>query len=106
VKAPAFDYQAPESVEEALALIGEFGDDARLRPEVPGDSLHAQSYRGQRSRRIGHIGPPAAIANAIEYALSPFGGEVREFPVTQDRIWQLISNATSSGSSTGAGVNE
>jgi CO/xanthine dehydrogenase FAD-binding subunit len=30
VKAPAFDYQAPESVEEALALIGEFGDDARL----------------------------------------------------------------------------
>lgn len=30
MKAPAFDYQAPESVEEALALIGEFGDDARL----------------------------------------------------------------------------
>jgi hypothetical protein len=30
VKAPAFDYQAPESVEEALALIGEFGDDARV----------------------------------------------------------------------------
>lgn len=30
MKAPAFDYQAPRSVEEALALIGEFGDDARL----------------------------------------------------------------------------
>jgi carbon-monoxide dehydrogenase medium subunit len=30
VKAPAFDYQAPESVEEALALLREFGDDARL----------------------------------------------------------------------------
>jgi aerobic carbon-monoxide dehydrogenase large subunit len=71
--------------------------------EIP-SRLNPIGVRG--AGELGTIGAPAAIANAIEDALSRFGVEVREFPLTQERIWQLISNATSSASSTGAGVND
>jgi len=38
----------------------------------------------------GAIGAPAAIANAIADALSPVGVSIREFPLSPNRIWQLI----------------
>ena len=41
------------------------------------------------------IAAPAAVANAIEDVLLSFGVRIREFPLTQDRIWQLVSDATS-----------
>jgi carbon-monoxide dehydrogenase large subunit len=38
----------------------------------------------------GAIGPPAAIASAIEDALSPFGVKVTETPLSPERIWRLV----------------
>jgi len=38
----------------------------------------------------GAIGPPAAIANAVEDALKPFGAIVRRGPLTAARVLQLI----------------
>jgi carbon-monoxide dehydrogenase large subunit len=42
----------------------------------------------------GAISPPAALANAIEDALQPFGVVVTEAPVTPARLWALIHAAT------------
>jgi aerobic carbon-monoxide dehydrogenase large subunit len=39
----------------------------------------------------GAIGAPAAIANAIADALSPFGVPIQEFPLIPSRIWELIN---------------
>lgn len=39
----------------------------------------------------GTIGAPAAIANAVADALSSFGCDVNELPVTPERIFQLIN---------------
>ena len=44
----------------------------------------------------GAISPPAAIANAIEDALSPFGVRIRETPVSPSRLLALIDSARSS----------
>ncbi len=41
----------------------------------------------------GAIGPPAAIANAVEDALSDFGVVVREGPLGPDRVRELIRDA-------------
>jgi carbon-monoxide dehydrogenase large subunit len=41
----------------------------------------------------GAIGAPAAIANAISDALAPLGIEVREVPVTPERLYRLIEQA-------------
>ena len=41
----------------------------------------------------GAISPPAAIANAVEDALAPFGVRVTETPVTPARIVALLQNA-------------
>jgi len=38
----------------------------------------------------GTIGSPAAIANAVADALSSFGIEIDELPITQERIFQLL----------------
>jgi CO/xanthine dehydrogenase Mo-binding subunit len=71
--------------------------------EIP-SKLNPIGVRG--AGELGTIGAPAAIANAIEDALSPFGAQVREFPLTQDRIWQLIADATAPGWAAGARVND
>ncbi len=42
----------------------------------------------------GTLGPPAALGNAIEDALTPLGVKVRERPYTPDRLWQLINRET------------
>jgi CO/xanthine dehydrogenase Mo-binding subunit len=70
--------------------------------EIP-SRLNPIGVRG--AGELGTIGAPAAIANAIADALSPLGAEVREFPLTPDRIWQLISEATSTGRGGNAGAN-
>jgi carbon-monoxide dehydrogenase large subunit len=43
----------------------------------------------------GTIGAPAAVANAITDALAPFGIEVNELPLTQERLFRLIMAARS-----------
>ena len=42
----------------------------------------------------GAIGPPAAIANAINQALAPLGVEVDELPITRERLLAKIAQAT------------
>jgi hypothetical protein len=41
----------------------------------------------------GAIGPPAAIANAVEDALKAFGVVVRRGPLTSNRVLQLVQDA-------------
>jgi carbon-monoxide dehydrogenase large subunit len=41
----------------------------------------------------GAIGAPAAVINAINDALSPFGIEIDEMPATPQRIRAAIRNA-------------
>jgi carbon-monoxide dehydrogenase large subunit len=41
----------------------------------------------------GTIGAPAAIANAVADALAVFGVEVRELPVTPERLFQLLGKS-------------
>jgi len=41
----------------------------------------------------GAISPPAAIANAIEDALQPFGVKITETPVSPSRLLALITQA-------------
>jgi aerobic carbon-monoxide dehydrogenase large subunit len=41
----------------------------------------------------GAIGPPAAIANAINDALAPLGAEISDLPVTPRRIFEAIRKA-------------
>jgi aerobic carbon-monoxide dehydrogenase large subunit len=43
----------------------------------------------------GAISPPAAIANAIEDALAPFGVRIRETPVSPARLLQLLADGRS-----------
>ncbi len=41
----------------------------------------------------GMLGPPAALSNAVEDALSPFGVKLRETPLSPERILALIAQA-------------
>ena len=41
----------------------------------------------------GAIGPPAAIANAVNQALAPLGVEVDEVPITRERLLEKIAGA-------------
>jgi carbon-monoxide dehydrogenase large subunit len=41
----------------------------------------------------GMLGPPPALCNAVEDALSPFGVQIRETPLTPERILNLIEKA-------------
>jgi carbon-monoxide dehydrogenase large subunit len=43
----------------------------------------------------GTIGSTAAVANAIADALAPLGLEVRELPVTPDRLYRLLKETRS-----------
>ena len=43
----------------------------------------------------GMLGPPPALCNAVEDALSPLGAKIRETPLTPERILDLIEKAKS-----------
>ena len=65
-------------------------------PEVPAIRIEHMSTPSPLSRygqkgigESGAIGPPAAIANAINDALAPFGLDVRELPITPSRLRAL-----------------
>ena len=47
----------------------------------------------------GTIGAPAAVANAIADALSPFGIEITELPVTGERLFRLLTRGKTLGGS-------
>ncbi|MGF6272373.1 carbon-monoxide dehydrogenase large subunit [Massilia sp. UYP11] len=75
---------------------------APAAPEVPDiHVLHLESalaatiggFRGMGEG--GTIGAPAAIANAVSDALTPMGIEIRELPVTPERLFRLIQQQSS-----------
>lgn len=45
----------------------------------------------------GAIGPPAAIANAVNDALAPLSAEVRDIPMTPTRVLQALAEANTLG---------
>lgn len=59
-----------------------------IEAELPGN---VGGFRGMGEG--GTIGAPAAIANAVSDALSPFGIEVETLPVTPDRIFHMVEAA-------------
>ncbi|MGB6055383.1 MAG: molybdopterin cofactor-binding domain-containing protein, partial [Burkholderiaceae bacterium] len=71
---------------------------APTAPEIPPiDVLHIETelpktiggFRGMGEG--GTIGAPAAIANAVADALQPLGIEIHQLPITTERLFQLIS---------------
>jgi carbon-monoxide dehydrogenase large subunit len=69
--------------------------------EVPSiETIHLESvlpgtaggFRGMGEG--GTIGAPAAIANALADALAPLGAEIFELPMTPERLFRLIEQAT------------
>jgi carbon-monoxide dehydrogenase large subunit len=63
-------------------------------PPLSQDHLNALSPRNPLGLKGvgegGAIGPPAAIANAVEDALSPFGVVVTEVPLSPERVLALL----------------
>jgi carbon-monoxide dehydrogenase large subunit len=66
-------------------------------PEVLLEHLHTPTPHNPDGMKGcgegGAIGPPAAIANAVSDALSPFGIVVTETPVTPLRVYELLVEA-------------
>lgn len=63
-------------------------------PEIELDHIESLSTRNPLGVKGlgegGAIGPPAAIANAVEDALKPFGAVIRRGPLTAPRVLQLL----------------
>jgi 2-furoyl-CoA dehydrogenase large subunit len=58
---------------------------------------------GQKAAGEGAAIPsPAAIASAVEDALAPYGIRVRDLPLSPERVWQLIREATEGRPSDGS----
>ena len=76
------DYRLP-SVEEMPELVLE-----HIVTPNPFTPLGAKG-----AGETGMLGPPPALCSAVEDALSPFGVEIRETPLTPDRILDLIEKA-------------
>jgi len=76
------DYRLP-SVEEVPELVLE-----HIVTPNPFTPLGAKG-----AGETGMLGPPPALCNAVEDALSPLGVKIRETPLTPDRILNLIEKA-------------
>ena len=63
-------------------------------PEIEVDRLeHPSPFTPLGAKGVGEGGAipgPAAVANAVEDALSAFGVTVRELPITPERVWRWI----------------
>jgi carbon-monoxide dehydrogenase large subunit len=57
--------------------------------EVPADNLAGVRGVGEG----GTLGPAAVLANAVADAVSPFGVEVNELPLTPTRLWTACAAA-------------
>ena len=116
MKPPRFDYHAPRTVDEALALLTRYGGDAKPlagsfmdylvptaseAPEI--DIAHVVSpspLTTLGSKGLGESSSmtvPAVIANAVTDALRPLGVKITELPMTPSRLWRLIQNSRATG---------
>ncbi len=78
------DYLIPGSMEAPTMDV--------LHMETP-PGVSVSGFKGMAEG--GTIGATAAVANAVADALAPLGIDVRELPVTPDRIYRLIAAARS-----------
>src|SRR5207248_4205550 len=71
-------------------------------PEILLDHMHTPTPHNPDGMKGcgegGAIGPPAAIANAVSDALSPFGAEFNETPLKAEQIVARARHAKSGGS--------
>jgi carbon-monoxide dehydrogenase large subunit len=81
LSATLVDYMVPSAPEVPLMDV----------VHIESESAVAGGFRGMGEG--GTIGAPAAIANAIADALSPFDIDVSILPMTPERIFKLIKNA-------------
>jgi carbon-monoxide dehydrogenase large subunit len=84
------DYRLP-SVEEVPAL--------ELEHIITPNPFTPLGAKG--AGETGMLGPPPALCNAVEDALSPFGVKIRQTPLTPERILDLIEKAKVSKSTHG-----
>ena len=76
------DYLIPTAADVPQVEIGHI--------ETPSPyTLHGIKGMGEG----GAIAPPAAIANAVADALSPFGVRVNEVPLTPERVLSMLDRA-------------
>ena len=76
------DYLLPGATEIPPVDLGHLEVPA---PDVPGGAKGAGEG--------GAIAPPAAVANAVEDALSPLGARINETPLSPSRVWAHIHGA-------------
>jgi 2-furoyl-CoA dehydrogenase large subunit len=66
-------------------------------PEIEVESLeHPSPFTPLGAKGVGEGGAipgPAAVANAVEDALAPFGVTVRDLPITPERVWRWMQAA-------------
>lgn len=84
-----------------LPTAGEMPDFRLAHADVP-SPLNPLGVKGLGEG--GAIGPPAAIANAVEDALSDLGVVIRACPLTSDRVRALIRGAQRQAAAAGAEV--
>jgi CO/xanthine dehydrogenase Mo-binding subunit len=70
-------------------------------PDIDVDHIESPSpFTALGSKGVGEGGAipgPAAVANAVEDALAPFGVTIRSLPITPERVWQWISGSPAPG---------
>ena len=66
-------------------------------PDIEVDRLeHPSPFTPLGAKGVGEGGAipaPAAVANAVEDALVPFGAVIRSLPITPERVWRWIQGA-------------
>jgi CO/xanthine dehydrogenase Mo-binding subunit len=66
-------------------------------PDIEVDHLeHPSPFTPLGAKGVGEGGAipgPAAVANAVEDALAPFGAAIRSLPITPERVWRLMRTA-------------
>ena len=66
-------------------------------PTIEAEALeHPSPFTALGAKGVGEGGAipgPAAVANAVEDALAPFGATIRELPITPERVWEWMRGA-------------
>ncbi len=72
-------------------------------PDIEVDRLeHPSPFTPLGAKGVGEGGAipgPAAVANAVEDALAPFGTVIRALPITPERVWRWMREASARGGS-------
>jgi carbon-monoxide dehydrogenase large subunit len=104
----AFDYHAPATVPEAIALLSRFGDTAKVisggQSLCSSSAMETPSWETDKTVRpcphqpfgakgegeSATVGAPPAIANAVVDAVSHVGVRHVDIPITPEKVWRLL----------------